>query len=220
MFLHSLILFVILCASVHGTDSKVSKDSLSDKYFMMAREVDTWTDALGLPIDPKIKSLVVALNVLGVKTTASCEGHLEWGCASPWVDLNLRSPQYLSLRQKIFANQNTIDNISANGGLEAEAKTKAVELLLTEQSALFKDLDKVQAADQQVIQSFLNAFYQHHFTSYDRILFLESVSSDHRLESHGAQFQCLRTPEERAKKLMEYQDEMALFERFLKSKID
>jgi len=43
-------------------------------------------DKLGCPIDEGIFETVVALNILGITTTMSCEGHLDHGLPYPWVD--------------------------------------------------------------------------------------------------------------------------------------
>ena len=63
-------------------------------------ELETTTDRLGMPIDPKIFSLVADLNEEGFKTTASCEGDSPdhpwdtWkegyhkGCA--WINIDFR----------------------------------------------------------------------------------------------------------------------------------
>ena len=36
-------------------------------------------------VDEKIKELVLALNFLGIRTTGSCEGHVDRSCPVPWV---------------------------------------------------------------------------------------------------------------------------------------
>jgi hypothetical protein len=43
------------------------------------------TDKLGKEIDTGILDTVVVLNMVGATTTASCEGHLDWGLPFPWV---------------------------------------------------------------------------------------------------------------------------------------
>lgn len=45
------------------------------------------TDRLGQPIDHGIFDTVVALNILGIPTHQSCEGHLTHGAPYPWVDI-------------------------------------------------------------------------------------------------------------------------------------
>ncbi len=44
-------------------------------------------DKLGKPIDTGILETVAVINMLGIETRASCEGHLDWGLPYPWVDL-------------------------------------------------------------------------------------------------------------------------------------
>ena len=46
-------------------------------YQEMYERVSTFTDKLGTPIDPGIFETVVALNLLGLHTFQSCEGHLD-----------------------------------------------------------------------------------------------------------------------------------------------
>src|SRR3712207_1504419 len=55
-----------------------------------AAEVNRITDRLGMPIDEGIKETVVALNVLGINTVASCEGHFDRGTGAPWVAIGAR----------------------------------------------------------------------------------------------------------------------------------
>ncbi|MGH2507769.1 MAG: hypothetical protein ACRDHZ_10270 [Ktedonobacteraceae bacterium] len=53
-----------------------------------AEQFRKMTDTLGKRIDDGIFEMVVALNVLGITTRQSCQGHLEWGLPYPWVDIN------------------------------------------------------------------------------------------------------------------------------------
>lgn len=55
-------------------------------------KADDLADKLGMPIDKKIKSLVVGLWVNGIDTTGSCEGHTKWGESFPWVDIETEEP--------------------------------------------------------------------------------------------------------------------------------
>lgn len=57
------------------------------------------TDKLGKRIDNGIFETVVALNVLGVCTRQSCEGHLEWGVPFPWIDIEAKIEQKFLLYQ-------------------------------------------------------------------------------------------------------------------------
>jgi hypothetical protein len=52
------------------------------------------TDKIGRPIDDGIFDIVVALNMLGVPTKMSCEGHLDHGLPYPWIDVSLPPPKF------------------------------------------------------------------------------------------------------------------------------
>lgn len=55
-------------------------------------EAQQYVDGLGCGIDQGILETVVALNLLGFRSTASCEGHLDHGHAYPWVDFDVDGP--------------------------------------------------------------------------------------------------------------------------------
>jgi len=51
-------------------------------------EVEKNVDAEGTPIDFKIKETVIALMVLGMPTSTSCEGHVfEGDYSAPWIEI-------------------------------------------------------------------------------------------------------------------------------------
>jgi len=52
------------------------------------KEVERIRDKMGMPIDPKIKELVIGLRRWRIETLGSCEGHLEEGLPYPWVDID------------------------------------------------------------------------------------------------------------------------------------
>lgn len=65
------------------------------------------TDGLGLGIDPGIIELVAGLNLIGVNTTASCEGHLDWGLPYPWIDIEgIGAFELNEKMQKVKADSN------------------------------------------------------------------------------------------------------------------
>lgn len=51
------------------------------------QEIEHTVDGLGLDLDEGIKESVVAFNMNGLNTTASCEGHTDHGMATPWIDI-------------------------------------------------------------------------------------------------------------------------------------
>lgn len=175
-----------------------------------AKEVDQWTDALGMPVDAGIKPLVIALNLEGIKTIASCEGHLDRALAWPWVDLDLETAQTAALAQewiKIFK----------------ERTKEKFEAVREELMALNDKLNKAQAEAQQPLMQLLREYYKTNFVSYDRILvttkFDRAEKSIYRLRNQGAEFEQLWSPEEKAEKLKEYQDEMHNFAQFLANRL-
>lgn len=70
------------------TPSKHNTQTPEHRYQEMHARVATFTDKLGTPIDPGIFETVVALNLLGLHTLQSCEGHFDHGCPYPWVTIS------------------------------------------------------------------------------------------------------------------------------------
>jgi hypothetical protein len=48
-------------------------------------EVRQWGDTLGNGLDSLIVPVVAGLNLFGIRTIQSCEGHLDHGFAYPWI---------------------------------------------------------------------------------------------------------------------------------------
>ena len=65
-------------------------------------EVESIADALGLPIDEKIKPLVAALRMFGVRTTQSCEGHPDRGFPYPWVEIEADSDNMFATAELVM----------------------------------------------------------------------------------------------------------------------
>lgn len=65
-------------------------NSTKKKIQEIQQQVDLITDGLGLPIDDLIKPAVVALRLWGFPTSASCQGHTDWGLPYPWIDIDTR----------------------------------------------------------------------------------------------------------------------------------
>ena len=59
-----------------------------------SRRADKITDKLGEKIDEKIKEAVIALSILGLPTSASCEGHADWGISAPWIEIDELSDEF------------------------------------------------------------------------------------------------------------------------------
>jgi len=50
-------------------------------------EIEHVRDALGFPIDNNIRETIVALNLSGMPTSASCEGHTDRARGAPWIKI-------------------------------------------------------------------------------------------------------------------------------------
>lgn len=57
--------------------------------------MDRIRDAVGMPVDERIKTLVIALKASGFGTSGSCEGHLEHGSSRPYVDVESEAGERL-----------------------------------------------------------------------------------------------------------------------------
>ncbi len=126
----------------------------TQRYLEMRERVATFTDKLGTPLDPGIEETVIALNLLGLKTVQSCEGHLDHGCPYPWVTMidQEHSRRFTTVWLRVCA-------------LEEEAKQTATERAyddyLAADSALRLHLSQWKRDDAlfQQLTRMLDAFY-------------------------------------------------------------
>lgn len=206
---------------MNAQDSTLSKQEIWGK---IANAVDRCTDKIGCPIDTEIKEIVIALNAIGIKTTASCEGHLEDRCVYPWVDLVNFSPEIYSQIENLTPTLKLIEiektslekkypKLSIQDCLDLPDGQRLLELY-EERDILSESIDQAEMQCLEPASELLNEFYEKHNFSYDRMLIL----SGNRLQNVGAHMQIIRSEEEQKLKLMEYQAEMNAFATFLKNK--
>lgn len=177
------------------------------------------TDTLGQPIDPGILETVVILNLLSLQTTGSCEGHLESGLAYPWIDLEVSHPQRTEMEKQWDAlNEAFLSHCERDSrGLPTKVSAEAVEFL-DQCNAVG---DEIYAEQHRMIRrliGYLDQFYAHHRSAYDRhlTLFPFHTFDTMRLLSVGGFVSETFSEEEKRLKLPEYQEEMRLFTEFLK----
>jgi hypothetical protein len=72
----------------------------------MAEQVARWVDGLDMRVDRGILDTVVAINLKGIPTTSSCEGHLDHAYPAPWVDIGAPSSPFVA--RKTLGLQNAI----------------------------------------------------------------------------------------------------------------
>ena len=172
----------------------------------MTDKVSHITDKLGKPVDAGILETVVALNALDIPTTASCEGHVDWGTGAPWVDIASNDPR---------------TNVSiAKLSEEAIQECKQGKKTDAEIEALFDEVDRARKAvkvlyiqERQKLLQYLTQFYGDRYVPYDCRLIIRPLGTTgkSRLESQGADCQDVTPLEIRAEKLKEYQEEMHAF---------
>lgn len=78
---------------------EISKDQVWERVF---DRVARTADGLGRRIDLGVMGLVLALNASGVRTTASCEGHMDHGHPFPWVWVPSADSGLLDARLEAF----------------------------------------------------------------------------------------------------------------------
>lgn len=180
----------------------------------VAAQVDEIKDGLGQPIEPGIKEVVIALSVLGINTTQSCEGHLDRGFAGPWVEI---SPEETEELKKLRGD---IKILAAD--VDAKEKSKAPREELEE---LYHKTHKLDAKEDRYVLSetkkvfdLLREFYEERNPGFGQMLILRFYRSDARLMCQGTELQGIMSPEEKAANLKRYQGEMKSFTEFLKKK--
>ena len=68
--------------------AELSRPEKEARLQTLRREIDSWGDGLGYRMDERIKDAVAIFNVMGLTTSASCEGHYdEEGFPAPWIDV-------------------------------------------------------------------------------------------------------------------------------------
>src|SRR5947209_1480817 len=171
------------------------------------------TDTLGMPIDKGILDAVIVLNLLGVTTRQSCEGHLDRGDCAPWISFTTleATPMYKQAAQEH-------DRAMC---ISKEKKYTYEELqgLFAPARELRSRADALHAFGQRKVLSLLEVFYSERYISHDCMLVVYSrVPGSSILESQGAKLQIIREEDEKAVKLCVYQQEMQHFARFLKER--
>ncbi len=168
-------------------------------------------DSLDCPIDDKIIDVVVGLSILGIHTTASCEGHLDHGAAGPWVDVEADIDNN-EIENQLEEIQTKIESCkSIDCGRRHEELYEQYHSLL---SKLRHPNLKVQA---KVIE-LLAKFYQNRNVSYDVQLHVSEIYGDggSRIENQGVNIQEVRSKTEQKERLAAYQQEMDCFAVFLR----
>lgn len=187
---------------------------LAEKEAQWARMVEHYrhvVDKRGRPIDEGILETVVVLNLLGIHTCASCEGHLQRGFDAPWIDI--QDPDGEENEKAIRKALSHYDEqVKANILSPAELGQLYAHIIQLRQKS-----DEKYLGERYKLMGYLVRFYENRHSSYERTLIIRHRGGGSGwLESQGAYFQRIASAEQRAQKLAEYQEEMQAFTAFLK----
>lgn len=193
----------------------------------MVKHFCTVSDRLGMPIDDEIFDTVVIFNILGIRTTMSCAGHVtrdNGDIRYPWIDISALDPTIEKLTKKQerlhqramrFQRKLRKKNVTSK---HARLLRKKSNTAWRKYHSLDHRLRKLQVPLRQKLTGYLLQFYSRRSVPLDRRLILHVISSDTRLESQGAaDFHLCESREFQLEKLAEYREEMRAFTDFLKS---
>lgn len=167
----------------------------------ISQSIEETTDTLGLPIDAGIKDVVIALNAVGLSTSSSCEGHLDWGRPYPWVEIEKEALTEEMFRQLDSRKPGSIEdifeqfpNIAALRDANVRCWHKALDLL--------------------------TEFYQLRDVPESRriITCSRGVYGAFEIIPQGGEVQVVLSPIERRGNLVGFQTEMQAFADFLKNR--
>jgi hypothetical protein len=185
---------------------------------IMAARVAEVKDGLGRPIDAGIVEPVIALNLLGVNTTQSCEGHTtneEHGKAYPWIDVG-RSTEEID---QLYEVAKQASRRNREGATQEDQNAAFIEL--RDVSDKIRELSmKSTLEESKKLLELLDEFYHGRKGSIKQHLIVTYIpdGSAARLQPQGAELQEINDLEDRDALLRVYKQEMADFSAFLKNK--
>jgi len=219
----ALLAVMTLFSPLSWAEEELTKEQIWKE---MAAEVDTWGDGLGYPIDAGIKETVIVLNLLGITTVQSCEGHLNRGRGTPWVSVKRHTPIGEDLEEQLYTMREEYQKLA--GELRAQypdlpiekrrALPEATPFLLLEKEieGLSERLEKEEAGDRVKLHALLCEFYKDRTCSHEDMLMVDRISG--YLQSVGARVNGIRDKKVKAGNLKQYQKEMKAFTAFLKER--
>lgn len=163
--------------------------------------VEAIRGVLGNPVGEPVKDAVIGLNLFGIHTIFSGEGRMEdfKRVTAPFIDVASPKAKHL---ESMFEEQHKKDGYN-----DIEAENVRAQVLienLKERSKLISILDE---------------FYRERDVPYERRLTIESWKDNaSHITNEGARLQELFDENVRRQKLLEYQEEMRAFGKFLKNK--
>ena|SRR5579885_1692239 len=161
------------------------------------------TDGQGCPIDEGIVETVVALNLLGLRTCQSCEGHLDDGWPYPWVDFE--TDEFPAFKQAL--EETSREELSPEEREAKGAQLVALAATLPSRGVLYARLEEL-----------LGTYYQQYPATSEewRLVIHWSSPILFRLMPSCGYEAAIWPTEMRARNLQRAQAEMQAFTQFLK----
>lgn len=176
-------------------NSSVSKQEAWDAVERRARAV---TDKLGRPIDAGILETVIALRLLGINTTVSCEGHLGRVTGGPYVTFESEEAMKYAERARLLHKAPSDVNRKYNRLRKKAAYHSTLEV--------------------QKLLPYLDKFYAGRETPYANRLIIRIFPMTHNcLKCQGAELAYAGDEKTQQRILLENQTEMRDFTDFLKA---
>ena len=172
-----------------GIDIEEKKRAWAD----MVRRVEKVVDGQGERVEEGIKEAVVVLNLLGVNTTQSCEGHEDYG-EGPYIDVEIKEARGLERR---------LENLTSGS---------------EEEKQLLREITIKNLKEREKLIPYLEAFNGGRNIPYLVRLGINRLGLGRsRIESQGADFQKIEEDaDKRRAQLHLFQEEMRAFIEFLK----
>jgi hypothetical protein len=184
------------------------------------------TDRLGMPIDPEIFDIVVALNALNIRTVMSCGGHLDHrGLLMPWIDIEADDPllaairkEYIEILKEAEAMQQEANNLRHTDKEHYKAMQNQVDERYAEMRGVQLRERNIQQRERSKLLPLLEGFYADRNVSFDRRLTLHLFGGSRtRIENQAAaDFYTFSDPVTQQRKLAECQEEFSEFGAYLK----
>lgn len=171
-------------------------------------------DGIGRPIDPGILETVVALNLLSISTTASCEGHPDRPQTHPWIDLGVIDEETRQMTRR------SSELRAEAARLSPQNEKEAIDKLMDRADELRRQVRPRHRSIARLALPHLDAFYREHTCDIHCRLIIRSwdYMGKCRIEPQGAfLFDDEQLNErEHTRLLQAFQQEMRAFTAFLK----
>lgn len=197
------------------------------------QEIEGITDKLGRGLDEGIKETVVAFTMNGLNTTASCEGHLDHGDPTPWIDIGAPGEPHIRFNDEIAIFQQVADEHGIS--VEEMRRSQTEETRNAWNEAMQKSWENGETPEHQIwrdetrkqglkVKALLDEFYANREVPLETRLYATQMTDEGGWTVMGGTIddyyadRSARSPEETATLLLTRQAEMRAFTDFLRQK--